>query len=69
MRVGSAAHMRLHVTLLCNATNRTTRTTTMVKIEEVPDATEKVRQQGLNPEFDDGDEWEATDDDSDEVRM
>lgn len=41
----------------------------MVKIEEVPDATEKVRQQGLNPEFDDGDEWEATDDDSDEVRM
>ncbi|WFD34066.1 mitochondrial import receptor subunit Tom22 [Malassezia cuniculi] len=38
----------------------------MVKIEEVQDESKKVRQQDLNAEFDDGDEWEVTDDESDE---
>ena len=40
---------------------------TMVRIEEVQDETEKLRQQGLSTEKDDDDEWEATDADSDEV--
>ena len=39
----------------------------MVRIEEVQDETEKLRQQGLSTEKDDDDEWEATDADSDEV--
>jgi len=39
----------------------------MVRIEEVQDETEKLRQQGLSTEKEDDDEWEATDSDSDEV--
>lgn len=41
----------------------------MVKIEEVPDESEKVRQQGLNADFEDEDEWEPADDETDEVRL
>ena len=33
----------------------------MVRIEEVQDETEKLRQQGLATEKDDDDEWEAID--------
>ena len=39
----------------------------MVRIEEVQDETEKLRQQGLATEKDDDDEWEAIDADTDDV--
>jgi hypothetical protein len=39
----------------------------MVRIEEVQDETEKLRQQGLATEKDDEDEWEAIDADTDDV--
>lgn len=39
----------------------------MVRIEEVQDETEKLRQQGFATEKDDDDEWEAIDADTDDV--
>lgn len=39
----------------------------MVRIEEVQDETEKLRQQGITTEKDDEDEWEATDAETDDV--
>merc|ERR1712130_240899 len=38
----------------------------MVRVEEVQDESEKLRQQGLEVPRDDEDEWEATDSDEDE---
>lgn len=40
----------------------------MVRIEEVQDESEKIRQEGLKAGFNDDDEWEATDAESEEVR-
>lgn len=40
---------------------------TMVRIEEVHDESEKLRQQGFADEKDEDDEWEATDADTDDV--
>ena len=39
----------------------------MVRIEEVQDETEKLRQQGLATEIDEDDVWEASDADTDDV--
>jgi len=49
--------------LRCDASD-----STMVRIEEVQDEAEKVRQQGLDlAEENEDDEWEATDAESDDV--
>lgn len=39
----------------------------MVRIEEVQDETEKLRQQGFSAPQEDDQDWEATDDESDDV--
>lgn len=60
LSVSSAA---LAIALRCDASH-----SIMVRIEEVQDETEKIRQQGLDlADENEDDEWEATDAESDDV--